>query len=63
MLVAFDFAPGRFTFEPYCAQARPRRVCSREEASERARSALLLHLADALPRLSPVAREQEVGKL
>ena len=63
VLVAFDFAPGKFTFEPHCAQARPRRVCSGEEASERARSALLLHLADALPRLPPSAREQEAGKL
>ena len=37
VLVAFDFAPGKFTFEPHCAQARPRRVCSKEEASERAK--------------------------
>jgi hypothetical protein len=39
VLVAFDFAPGRFTFEPYCAQARPRR-CVHER---RRRSALDRH--------------------
>ena len=55
VLVAFDFAGGTLTLSPPCAQARPRGICRQDVMSEQARSALLLLLADALPRPPPVA--------
>ncbi len=55
VLVAFDFAEGTLTLSPPCAQAQPRGTCRQDVMSEQARSALLLLLADALPRPPPVA--------
>ena len=55
VLVAFDFAGGTLTLSPPCAQAQPRGICRQDVMSEQARSALLLLLADALPRPPPVA--------